>query len=279
MAGIITVTKADGTKEPFEMQKLRTSLKRAGASEKEMAEISRKIESELIDGATTEMIYRKAFELLRSSEHVTAARYSLRRAMIGLGPTGFPFEDYLAELFRHQGYKAKTRSIIKGACVAHEVDIVASKGNENLIAEAKFHSQPGTKSDLQVVLYSYARFLDIKSVQKQKKNSQAITHAYVITNTKFTSTAIKYAECVGLTLLSWDYPRKNNLQDMIEQSRLYPVTVLQTLSDKEKRALLSQGTVLCRQLIDNPEILRSIGVPNKKISAVLEEERRLCTIQ
>ena len=281
MPTTIRVRKADGSQEEFLMSKLEHSLRRAGASKEEVQDISRAIEKEIYDGITTEVLYRKAFELLRQSERVIAARYSLRRAMIGLGPTGFPFEDYLAELFRTQGYTARTRAIIKGKCVSHEVDIVAHKGADCLIAEAKFHMQPGTKSDLQVALYSYARFLDITSLtttQGRKKEPCATIKPYVITNTKFTSTAIDYAKCVGLTLLSWDYPRKGNLQDLIEQTKLYPVTVLQTLAEREKRALLQQGTVLCRDVIDNNAILRSAGVAQKKVGTVMEESARLCSI-
>ena len=281
MPTTIRVRKADGTQETFLMSKLENSLKKAGASKEEVQDIARQIEKELYDGITTEVLYRKAFELLRQSERVIAARYSLRRAMIGLGPTGFPFEDYLAELFRAQGYTARTRAVLKGKCVSHEVDIVANKEDQCLIAEAKFHMQPGTKSDLQVALYSYARFLDITSLaapRSRKKEQCAHITPYVITNTKFTTTAIDYAKCVGLSLLSWDYPKKGNLQEMIEKTKLYPVTVLQTLAEREKRALLEQGTVLCRDVIDNNAILRSAGVPQKKAGTVMEESARLCSI-
>lgn len=278
MTPSIHVRKADGSLEVFQMSKLRNSLKRAGASIKEVTDITGVIERELRDGVTTEALYRRAFELLRASEHTIAARYSLRRAMIGLGPTGFPFEDYLAQLFRKHGYTAQTRAVIKGKCVAHEVDIIASRKGECLIAEAKFHMQPGTKSDLQVVLYSYARFLDIKGATSRKRDLCGVTHSYVITNTKFTTTAIQYAKCVGINLLSWDYPRNGNLQDLIEDAQLYPITVLQSLSDREKRALLAQGTVLCADVIDKEQILRSVGVSKKKIGSVLEESARLCSL-
>ncbi len=274
----INIRKADGTTEAFQMSKLRTSLKRAGASETEMTQITRTIESELVEGMTTEQIYRHAFDLLRQGEKTTAARYSLRRAMIGLGPTGFPFEDYLAALFTAQGYKTRTRAIVKGKCVSHEVDVVAYKDSDCFVAEAKFHMQPGIKSDLQVILYSHARFLDIVGVKVHKNDIATITKPWVITNTKFTSTAIQYAKCAGVHLLSWDYPKKDNLQQMIETTKLYPITVLQSLSLRDKKTLLSQGTVLCSDVIDNQQLLSSAGVPRNKMSAILDESVRLCTI-
>ncbi len=272
------VTKADGSTEVFQMSKLRSSLKHAGALGDEVADIVRAIERELYDGITTEIIYRKAFDLLRQGEKVTAARYSLRRAVVGLGPTGFPFEDYLAKLFTKEGYKTRTRATLKGRCATHEVDIVAIRGDECFVAEAKFHMQPGIKSDLQVVLYSHARFLDIMAVPSKDPKVRSVTHEWVITNTKFTSTATQYAKCVGMNLLSWDYPKKGTLQDMIERTKLYPVTVLQTLSVREKQNLLAVGAVLCQDIIDNRDILRSAGVSLKKMTEVMDEGARLCTI-
>lgn len=278
MSPILNVRKADGTIEIFQVEKLRSSLKHAGADEREVSTIIKDMEPQLFDGVTTEVLYRKAFELLRQSENVTAARYSLRRAMIGLGPTGFPFEDYLARLFTAEGYHTRTRAILKGKCVQHEVDVVAYKETECFIAEAKFHMQPGIKSDVQVILYSHARFLDIVAAQNTTKKDRPITHSWVITNTKFTSMALQYGKCVGMHLLSWDYPKKNNLQDIIEKTKLYPITVLQTLSVREKRALLEKGAVVCNDIIDNHEILSSVGIPRKKMSGIMEEGARICTI-
>lgn len=274
----IHVTKADGTKEIFQIKKLRSSLKRAGASDADLTTILRQIDIHLVEGITTELLYRQAFELLRQTEKTTAARYSLRRAMITLGPTGFPFEDYLAKLFASQGYTTRTRAILKGRCVSHEVDIVAYKDDHSFVAEAKFHAQPGIKSDLQVILYSHARFMDIAGARLHSRDSQGMTTGKVITNTKFTTTAIQYGKCAGLELLSWDYPKKGNLQDMIEEHRLYPVTVLQTLSTREKRSLLESGNVLCKDIIDNHTLLSSIGVSSKKMGAIMDEGARLCTI-
>jgi hypothetical protein len=275
----INVRKADGTLEAFRMEKLTDSLRRSGATDGEVVNITRDIEKTLVDGMTTEAIYKKAFTLLRSGEHLTAARYSLRRAMTGLGPTGFPFEDYLARLFTYQGYSVDARVELQGKCISHEIDMLAFKEGVCLIGEAKFHAQVGVKSDVQVALYSHARFLDIASVPMQGKLANTKLESYLITNTKFTSMAIQYAECVGTHLLSWDYPKVGNLQELIQTSGLYPVTVLQTLSLAEKRSLLSQGTVLCKDILDNDSVLSSIGVSRTKISRVLDEGSRLCIIK
>lgn len=271
----ITVTKADGTKEPFHAEKLRSSLHRAGADQGEIQKILEHIESVLHDGITTQEIYRFAFELLRESEAPTRARYSLRRALFGLGPTGFPFEDFLARLFEKEGYTTKTRIILQGHCAEHELDVAAYKEGHSFVAEAKFHSSPGVKSDLQVVLYSFARLHDLREARICSEDFCGIKELMVVTNTKFTTTAEKYAACSGLTLLSWDYPKENNLHDRIQKARLYPVSVLQSLSATQKRALIDRGVIVCGDIIKKPHLLRYAHISPKRIEQVMAEATAL----
>ena len=275
----VTVTKADGTQEVFKSNKLRSSLERAGATKSEISEISKKIQGILHDGIATQEIYRIAFELLRSSEKPIAARYSLRRALFGLGPTGFPFEDFLARLFETEGYTTKTRVTLDGKCVSHELDVAAYKEDHSFVAEAKFHSRPGVKSDLQVVMYSYARLLDLKEKKICHADICGIKELMVVTNTKFTSTAEKYAECNGVVLLSWDYPKQDNLHDRIQKSGLYPVTVLQSISQTQKRALIERGAIVCRDIVDRPNLLRHLHISKKRTESVIAEAEALCERQ
>lgn len=272
----VKVLKADGTYEDFDVKKLKRSLKRSGATPEEISDIVLKVEAILHEGIRTQEIYRHAFELLRNSEAPIAARYSLRRALFGLGPTGFPFEDFLARLFEKEGYETKTRVTLKGKCVEHELDVAAYKPEHSFVAEAKFHARPGIKSDLQVVMYSYARLLDLKGVKVLQNDTKGISELMVITNTKFTHTAERYAECNGMNLLSWDYPKGNNLHDRIQAAGLYPVTVLQGLSQSQKRTLIERGIIICRDLIDNPRILRHLHISKKRTEAVLAEANNLC---
>lgn len=272
----VTVTKADGSQEVFKVEKLRHSLGRAGATKDEVADIITKIEAILHDGISTQEIYRIAFELLRDSERPIAARYSLRRALFGLGPTGFPFEDFLARLFQTEGYQTKTRVTLRGKCAPHELDIAAYKDDHSFVAEAKFHSHPGVKSDLQVVMYSFARLLDLKEVRICQADICGIKELIVVTNTKFTTTAEEYAECAGIQLLSWVYPKHDNLHDRIQRSGLYPITVLQSISQTQKRALIERGAIVCRDLVERPNLLRHLHISQKRSEAVLAEAKALC---
>lgn len=273
----ITVAKADGTYEQFNVKKLKQSLQRSGATLDEINSIVREIEPLLYDGIKTQEIYRYAFELLRSNETIVAARYSLRRALFNLGPTGFPFEDFLSRLFTFEGYTTKVRVILQGNCAEHELDVVAYKPDHSFVAEAKFHSNPGMKSDLQVALYSFARLHDLRNQKICTDDICGIKELMIITNTKFTSSAEKYALCSGLTLLSWDYPKHNNLHDRIQRSGMYPITVLQTLSASQKKILIEKGIIVCSDLISKPNVLRHVHISSKRVEMVLAEAQKLST--
>lgn len=270
------IVKADGSTEAFDFKKLQKSLRRSGASEADAAEIAAHVEAEIHEGMQTQEIYRHAFSYLKEREEpAVVARYSLRRALFGLGPTGFPFEKFLARLFEYEGYTAKTGLKVKGKCAEHELDVAAYKPDHAFIVEAKFHARPGIKSDLQVTLYSYARLLDLREQKLCGDDVCGVKDLWIITNTKFTSAAVNYASCVGLNLLGWDYPGKNNLYDRVQASKLYPITVLQSLTDSEKAVLLDRQIIVCGDIVKKPHILRRIHVGQRKVEAIISEARQL----
>ncbi len=274
----ILITKADGNTEYFKVEKLRRSLRRAGAAPDEINEIVADVSKTLHEGIQTQEIYRHAFSLLRSSKPPAAARYSLRRALFGLGPTGFPFEKFLARLFEEEGYTTSTGNVIKGKCAEHEIDVSAFKEDHSFIAEAKFHARPGIKSDLQVAMYSYARLLDLREVKICNQDVCGIKEFWLITNTKFTSTAEEYGKCVGLKLLSWSYPRTGNLHDLIQKHGIYPVTVLQSISSSQAETLINRGVILCKDIAQNKHLLRYLHLSRRKHEALLNEVKEICKV-
>jgi len=272
----ITITKADGTQEFFKVEKLRRSLRRAGAQPGEINDIIAKVDGTLFDGIKTQEIYRNAFALLRENQPTSAARYSLRRALFNLGPTGFPFEKFLGRLFETDGYSTRTGIIIEGKCAAHEIDVAAYKNDHSFVGEAKFHSRPGVKSDLQVAMYSYARLMDLKEARICSDDVCGVKEFWLITNTKFTSTARQYGTCVGLKMLSWDYPKNNNLHDRIQRAGVYPITVLQSLSTSQKETLIARDIILCADLLKNEHILRHLHLSKRKREALMNEVAQIC---
>lgn len=270
------VTKADGTTEYFKVEKLRRSLRRSGATPKEVNDIVAHVMETFRDGMYTQEIYREAFSRLREHQAPAAARYSLRRALFGLGPTGFPFELFLSKLFETDGYKTQTGIIMPGKCADHEIDVAAYKADHSFVGEAKFHARPGIKSDLQVAMYSYARLLDLKERKICEEDVCGVKEFWLITNTKFTSAAERYAECVGVKLLSWDYPKGNTLHDRIERAGIYPITVMQSLTPSQIEALISRNIILCSDIVAQPHILRHLHLSTKKHEAILQEAGEIC---
>ncbi|MEK7505276.1 MAG: ATP cone domain-containing protein [Patescibacteria group bacterium] len=267
----VLVKKSGGDLEPFEPSKLIESLQRAGAKEEIIRGIVSEVSNSLKEGMSTHEIYKTAFELLRKTARPLAARYSLKRAVLELGPTGFPFEDFLAEIFRAKGFSVWTRQTLEGKCVSHEVDLVAERAGRKIIGEAKFHNELGLKSDLKVALYVSARVEDIRN-----KNPENKIEGLLITNTKFTKAATEYANCAGLTLIGWSSPRYGNLHDLIEETGAHPITSLTSLSRSEKFELIARGVMLCRDLGMRREELVRLNISEKKIKEAIAEGEELC---
>jgi hypothetical protein len=271
------VAKADGTTEEFKAKKLTHSLVRAGADESTADDILHSIEDDYSSRPktaqilTTHEIYALAFSKLRAARRPLAARYSLKRAVLDFGPSGFPFEAFVAELFIFDGYDAKIDQIVKGACVEHEVDIVLQKDGVTTYVEAKFHNSPAFKSDLKTALYVKARIDDLAAANRPG------IKGLLVTNTKFTDMAVQYAQCQQLELLSWDYPQGSTLHERIEKARAYPITALTSLSRREKTALLEAKIVLCSQLTGQAALLASMGITGHKVELILEEASVLCS--
>ncbi|HSE34555.1 MAG TPA: restriction endonuclease [Candidatus Paceibacterota bacterium] len=275
----ITIIKSSGDREPWIPGKLERSLRAAGATEGLIADILRHVERDLHDGMRTADIYRHAFSLLKRAHRPIAAQYSLKKAIMQLGPSGFPFERLVAHLLSAQGFQTKVGQIVNGMCITHEIDVIAEKDDERLIVEAKYHNDPATKSDVKVALYVHARFMDVEKrfetdhVADGKRDT--FHRAWLITNTNFTSQAIDYGRCAGLAMTGWNYPKGRTLQDLVQETQTHPITTLTLLTMPQKSAIIAKGVVLCREIIEDPHILAEVGVPSQKIPAILAEARTL----
>src|SRR3989344_3929362 len=149
MRNPILITKADGEREPFDPTKLEHSLQNAGASSTMRARVVGHVMDELKEGMMTEEIYSRAFDILRDEERApVAARYSMKRAVFALGPSGFPFELFFSEILRASGWTTKADVILRGRCASHEVDVLSEKEGRRVGIAAKFYNDPGGKTDI-----------------------------------------------------------------------------------------------------------------------------------
>ncbi|MDA0691930.1 MAG: ATPase [Nitrospinae bacterium] len=268
------IKKASGEIEPFSREKLERSLSMTGASPVLVQRVIDRVAKKVSSGISTRKLYRMAFQLLQREARYLAARYSLKHAVMSLGPSGFPFEKFVGALLEKQGYETQVGVIMQGACVTHEVDVVAVKGNHRRLVECKYHNREGIKCDVKIPLYVYARSLDLKN----NSPSELVSEFWLVTNTKFTVDAITYGSCVGLNLLSWDYPEGRSLKLMIEKEGVHPITCLTTLKSNQKKKLLSNNVVLCHEILEKPDLLREIGLKEALINRVVKEVTDLIEI-
>ncbi len=274
----VNIVKYSGSIEAFDLEKLKNSLTRANVNEELVLEIAHEVQDKLKEGMTTKQIYKIAFKLLKSKSTVNASRYKLKKALMQLGPSGFPFEKLIGKLLSHEGFQTEVGVIVQGQCVQHEIDVIAKRDNNHYMIECKYHSDQGNFCNVKVPLYIQSRFLDVeKQLKKQNQLNQEIHKGWIYTNTRFTSDAVQYGTCAGLGLTSWDYPKGNGLKERIDQTGLHPLTALTTLTKAEKTKLLDIGIVLCKEIHDNPTVLNQIEVPKERQKNILEDATALCS--
>lgn len=276
----VQVTKYSGDTEPYDEEKLRHSLSSAGASLQIIDQIAKNIREQLYDGISTQKIYSEAFRQLRQDSSRTAGRYKLKEALFELGPTGYPFEIFIGELLHRHGYETDVGVMMQGDCVSHEIDVVAKKDDEFLMVECKFHNRHQHHCNIKVPLYIQSRFLDIKEKWRHQPGHKSKVHrGCVATNTRFSSDAVTYASCVGLQLLSWDYPKREGIKDLVRQYNLHPVTCLSSLTKDDKDLLLEKDVIFCRQICEDKEVLKTAGINPRRVNKIAKEAAEICNHQ
>jgi len=273
------VIKASGQPEEFNIQKLVGSLVRSGASEDVAWDIARKVESQITPSMHTKHIFRLAKKILRQYSKAADMRYSIKKAIYMLGPTGYPFEKYFAGILKAYGYSAEINRFLKGYCITHEVDIFAVRADIGCVIECKYHSNGGNPTDVKTALYVYSRFMDIKKAYElNHENRVSINEGWLVTNTRCTSDAIKYAGCVGLKIVGWKYPDENSLERMIENKKLYPVTILSSIKKTSLDILFKNDIILVRDIADMDEriFIKQSGLDTAAARTLKREADELC---
>lgn len=273
----IKIKKASGVIEDFSSQKLLDSLIRSGAERDQAEEILEKITSEISPYTSTKKIYRLAHKYLRQFNRTSGLRYSLKRGLFRLGPSGYPFEKYFGEIMKHYGYAVDVGLILDGKCVKHEIDVFATNAREVVAVECKYRNTAENSPDVKIALYVHSRFQDLRPVMKSRYPGRNFT-GWVVTNTRFTSDAIQYAECTGLRIKSWRHPNNSSLEKMIEDKKLYPVTVLSSLNSSRIRKLIDRRIILMKDLaqMGSTDIQSLLSVSESTAAAVKQQANDLC---
>ena len=273
----IKVKKASGIVEDLNPNKLRGSLIRSGADREQANSIIETIIEEIPPHTTTKKIYSLARKYLRQINHASGLRYSLKKALFRLGPSGYPFEKYIGEILKNYDYSVEIGSIMNGKCVKHEIDVFAVNKNEVLAVECKYRNSGGSTTDVKTAMYVHSRFRDLESVIKTAYPGKSF-RGMLITNTRFTTDAIQYAECTGMHLKSWRYPETGGLQEMVETKKLYPVTVISGVKSGLIKTLFDNNIILLKDLagMKIEKIMKMLSLNERKAKILKQQADELC---
>ena len=268
------IVKTTGKQEKFDPKKIERTCLRAGASKKLAREIAGKVEKKIRPGMSSREVLQITLGFLHKEKPFVAARYDLKGAIFRLGPAGFAFEHLVGEILEKYGYKTKIETIVRGKCVSHEIDVIATKKRKNYMIECKYHNIPGIYTGLRESLYTYARFLDLQDGHK-KKLCQRFDSPWLICNTKFSGEAIKYAKCREMMLTGWNYPQNKGLERLIEHKKLYPVTMLRTLDRETRDRLAMNDLILIRDILETDvrDLHRITNIKTRKLKVLIQEAK------
>jgi Holliday junction resolvase-like predicted endonuclease len=241
------VIKRDGFEELFQVEKLCGSIEMTGVSEDLARQVCGIVSSSIDSNVSSEDIFKITRNYLYQHDPGIAAIYALERGLSALGPSGFVFEQYVAALFVEMGYDVQTNVYAQGEGVTHEIDVWAEKGKTVFIVEAKYRNDYKTKTHINQIMYADARLQDIKR-QARKEGDMRDFYIWVVTNTKFTDSAINYVQFRDVQLMGWDFPSYINLMKIVYEKKLYPVTVLPSITKSALKKMATMDMILVKSL-------------------------------
>lgn len=199
----ITVTKQSGKREPYRAQKVLDSIVRSRVEPNRAQEILAKVESRLFDGISTGELYRLVSrQIVSEGLKEASSLYRLREALAAMD--SIDFEEFIRNILAAQGYEAEWNVVVPGACVEHQGDVIArDQQGRTYWVEVKHHVQYHRDTDLGTVVELWGRLQDLEEGLRQNKHRYRFANAWLITNTKFSEHARRYAACKKLRLTGW----------------------------------------------------------------------------
>lgn len=272
----ILVTKADGTKQPFQREKIINTCLRMHASREAAESIADKIESRVYDGIPTKKILQMIFSYLKKYRPAIRHQIDLRKAISLLRPSP-DFERFVQMLLGEHGYTVTRNRIIRGKCVEHEIDAIAQKGDETYLVEIKHHSNHHTYTGLDVPRIARATLEDLTEGLNLGLNSINFSKALIVCNTKFSEHAARYAECRGIDHIGWKAPPEHGLERMIEERGLHPITLLRGLDKGSREKLADNGILLLKQLIthDADELSEKTKISKDQLIDIMKNAKEI----
>lgn len=263
---MVNVMKFDGSKQPFDKNKVYNTCMRMNATPQQAQDVANKVAAKVYEGIPTKKVLQLIFTFLKEHRPEVEHRIDLREA-ISLMRSKPDFERFIQLLLQAEGYDVDPNQIISGRCVEHEIDAIAKKGGgkneETVYVEVKHHVQSHTFTGVGVFLEARATYEDLNEGHKDGKNNYDFTRVLVITNTKMSEHALRYADCRNISHIGWRDPPERGLEEIVVQYGFYPVTLLRGISENFVARLGDAGIVLLKQLVegDLEKISRDTRIP------------------
>lgn len=262
------VVKADGRREPFDIGKVVKTCIRSGLKKEDAHVVARLVKAQVKEGMTTHQVHDIIMRETEKFMPHAPLLLMMREAIANIDPESY--EIYTKKLLEALGYKCKWNVLVKGACVEHQVDVVAEKDGKKYLVECKKHFNPHRYCGLGVALQVQARFEDINAGKNMKFDA-----VWIFNNTKYSEHIKQYARCKGIMLTGWRYDREIALDEIVEKTKMYPITTIKAEPWIIKN-LLQKRIITIQDLIEKKDaIFKMIGIDRQRADDLVRQAKKL----
>lgn len=272
---VMMVVKADGGQEPFEREKLLRTARHMGATPEVAEKVVRVVERQAYDGIPTRDLARLLHRELRRVPSLARYGINLRESLAKIRP--YPdFEVFVRGLMNQAGFEVQEGGIWRGRCGEHEIDGVLRRGKENIVLEVKHHSSYHTQTGLDVVRIARATLEDFQEGYTRGVTPLKFTKHLIVSNTKLSPQAERYARCRGLGFIGWFNPATGSLNELVLRHHYYPITFLRGLRPTEHRQFSLAQIYTLNDLLSQPlrTVASSTGLSQNRLSVLAQRARR-----
>jgi len=205
-----------------------------------VVQVLARVEARLYEGITTRTLYEiLSQEVAHRAPPESARFFRLREDLGRMDP--FVFEKFVENILGRQEYTCEWNVVVPGFWVEHQIDVLAkNKNNQYAMVEIKHHTNPHRLTGLGDVAELWARLEDLQHGYQESRTPYKFEHAWLVTNTKFSEHAKKYATGKGLWLSGWRYhlngngrEDKNGLEKRIEDLGITEIDKIMAQVKKE----------------------------------------------
>ena len=270
----VSVTKADGSKQLFDEEKIVRTCLRMGASREDALQIVQKVEGRLYEGISTRKILQMIYSLMRKQKPAVKHLFDLKYGISLMEPKP-EFEAFIRILLVHSGFKVEPNTILRGLCGEHEADAIATRDGMTHFVEVKHHNSYHALTGLDESRIARAILEDVTEGYSHGLSSIKIDRAMIVTNTRYSEHAMKYGRCRDILQVGWSSPEFFGLREMVEKHKLYPLSCLRGISAKVRLRLVEAGVVVIKQLLEQDlrYLERKTELPRETILSIMEKAR------